>query len=160
MLKRIVATAAAFGAAGAGVLFTAPSASAQESGYACRSDNMTNHSWANWGGANVDSCIRVNPADKDAIQAGIGINADYPSDPCAQLVDAVTHAWVYNYGCYDTFSGTGNWVPGFSGNHYFNVSSTDLAKVGHPVYVQVGFWANFGSGVQYYMNVQSPEILA
>ncbi|WP_152648635.1 hypothetical protein [Streptacidiphilus anmyonensis] len=158
MLKRIVATVAALGAAGAGVLFIAPSASAQESGYACRSDNTPNHSWANWSGSNVDSCISLSPTDSASVVAGIGINSLFPTDPCAQLVDSVTHARVWDYGCYDTFSGTGNWVPGSSGNHYFNLPSEDLRKTGHKVYVQVGFWANFGSGLQYYMNVQSPEI--
>ncbi|WP_369372781.1 hypothetical protein [Streptomyces sp. cg36] len=154
MFQRILATSAALGAALVGTLSLAPSASAQESGFACRSDNTPNHSWANWGGANVDSCIARNGSQ---IIAGIGINNAFPSDPCAQLVDADTGKRLYDFGCVDWR--TGSWVPGFSGNHYFNYSSIDLPKTGRQVVVQVGFWANFGSGNQYYMNVQSPRII-
>jgi hypothetical protein len=156
MPNRILATAAALGAALAGIVFAAPSASAQEPGYACRSDNTPNHSWAYWGGANIDSCIAYNANDSSSIIAGVGINNAYSSDPCAQLVDAYTGRWLYDYGCADQW--IGSWVPGFSGNHYFNIRSSDLARTGDQVFVQVGFWADFGSGVHYYMNVQSPRI--
>ena len=154
MFKRILATSAALGAALAGIVSVAPSASAQEAGYACRSDNTPNHSWANWGGANIDACIARNGSQ---IIAGIGVNDTFASDPCAQLVDANTGKWLYDFGCVDRV--TGSWVPGFSGNHYFNIPSINLPKHDGQVLVQVGFWADFGSGAQYYMNVQSPRIL-
>lgn len=154
MFKRILATSAALGAALAGTLSLAPVASAQESGYACRSDNTPNHSWANWGGANIDACIRRNGSQ---IIAGIGVSNAFPSDPCAQLVDADTGRWLYDFGCVD--KRTGSWVPAFSAPPYFNYPSIDLPKTGRQVVVQVGFWANFGSGTQYYMNVQSPRII-
>ncbi|MFJ9953235.1 hypothetical protein [Kitasatospora sp. NPDC091207] len=150
MLRRILATTAALGAALTGTVFAAPAASAQEAGYACRSDTTPNHAWANWAGANIDSCIAHQAGDFASIVAGIGINNAFPSDPCAQLVDVSTGKWLYDYGCV-------GWVAGGSGNHYFNRASTDLARTGHQVVVQVGFWADFGSGLQYYMNVQSPR---
>lgn len=157
MLKRILATSTALVAALAGIVSVAPSASAQEAGYLCRSDNTPNHSWANWGGANIDACIAYSANSPSQVLAGIGVNNAFPSDPCAQLVDANTGRWLYDYGCADQW--TGGWVPGGSGNHYFNRPSVNLGKTGGPVVVQVGFWANFGSGLQYYMNVQSPRIL-
>ncbi|MBD0744192.1 hypothetical protein [Streptomyces sp. CBMA152] len=154
MFKRILATSAALGAALASIVTVAPSASATESGFACRSDYTPNHSWANWGGANIDACIARNGSQ---IIAGIGANNTFPSDPCAQLVDADTGKWLYDFGCYD--KRTGHWLPAFSGNNYYNYPSIDLPKTGRQVVVQVGFWADFGSGVQYYMNVQSPRII-
>ncbi|MBO1413982.1 hypothetical protein [Streptomyces sp. FH025] len=153
MLKRLLSMATAIGAAAATVVCAAPSASAQEYNFACRSDNTPNHSWANWGGANIDSCIQVNGSQ---VIAGVGVNNAFPSDPCAQLVDVFTGRWLYDYGCADKW--TGSWVPGLSGNHYFNIPSMDISRTGDPVVVQVGFWADFGSGLQYYMNVQSPRI--
>ncbi|WAL76048.1 hypothetical protein OU787_33565 [Kitasatospora sp. YST-16] len=156
MIKRILTTATAIVTVLAGIVCAAPSASAQENGFACRSDNTPNHSWANWSSNNLDSCIAYDANDPSVIWAGVGVNNYFTTDPCAQLVDASTGRWLYDYGCADKW--TGSWVPGSSGNHYFNIRSADLGKTGHPVYVQVGFWANFGSGLQYYMNVQSPTL--
>ncbi|MFK8907770.1 hypothetical protein [Streptomyces sp. YS-3] len=154
MFKRMLAATAALGAALAGMVSVAPSASAQENGFACRSDTTWNHSWANWGGANIDACISQNGS---TITAGIGVNNSFPSDPCAQLVDAATGKWLYDFGCVDRV--TGKWVPAYGGNQYYNIRSIDLPKNTRQVLVQVGFWADLGSGVQYYMNVQSPRII-
>ena len=159
MVKRILATTTALGAALTGIVCAAPSASATDPGYMCRSDNTLHNAWATWGGANVDSCIARNPADSSQILASADINNAYSSDPCAQLVDVKTGKWLYDFHCADSWTGTGNWVPGFSGNHYFHIRSSDLVRTNDPVVVQVGFWANLGSGLQYYMNVQSPEII-
>ena len=158
MIKRSAALVATLGALCAGVIAAAPIASADSSAESCRSWEINSSGHAiGWvgepGGVTLDSCWLIDTSIPDAPWAEIGYTTQAAGiDPCAQLVDVTAGGtWAHNYGC-------AGWTKADQGETYIPMNpAADLALThGHKYVIQVGYWADLGSGLKYYGNVQSP----